>query len=216
MPRESLANKRQRAAEIASRLKREYPDARCSLDFETPYQLMVATILSAQCTDERVNMTTPVLFDRFPDATAMAAADIGELETIVHPTGFFRAKARNIKANAEMLLSVFGGAIPRDLKTITQLPGVGRKTGSVVLGTAFGIAEGVVVDTHVMRISQLLKLTSKQSAEQIERDLMKVIDPNDWIVFTHLMIDHGRAVCIARRPRCGDCVLNTLCPSSQV
>lgn len=214
MPPESQASKKARARKIISRLKRAYPDSACSLRHTNAYQLMVSTILSAQCTDERVNMVTPALFKRFPTPQKMAGAKQEELEELVRTTGFFRNKAKSIKNNAIALLDKHGGEIPKTLDELTSLPGVGRKTGSVVLGAGFGLAEGVVVDTHVVRIAQLLKLTAHKTPEKIERDLIAILSQKDWIIWTHLIIDHGRAICIARRPRCGDCVLNRLCPSA--
>lgn len=214
MPRESLENKKKRTKEIVRRLKREYPDSKCSLDFENVHQLLVATILSAQCTDERVNMTTPALFERFKTVKDFAEADISEIEEYIKSTGFFRNKAKSIKNSAVKLLEEHGGKMPKDLETLVKLPGVGRKTGSVILGAGFGLAEGIVVDTHVTRISNLLKLTSHKDAVKIEKDLMKIVEKKDWIIFTHLLIDHGRAICIARRPKCAECAVSELCPSS--
>ena len=216
MAREAQAQKRERAARIVRLLKQTYPGAKCSLDFRTVHQLMVATILSAQCTDERVNLTTPALFKRYPTVAAFAEADITELEELIRSTGFFRSKAKSIKNSAVALLENFGGDMPRELDKLVTLPGVGRKTGSVILGAGFGLAEGIVVDTHVTRIAKLLKLTAQKDAVKIERDLMKIIAAEDWIVFSHLMIDHGRAICIARRPRCSDCPLRALCPSAKL
>ncbi|HSH00248.1 MAG TPA: endonuclease III, partial [candidate division Zixibacteria bacterium] len=204
---ESLADKRARARKIIARLKKAYPDSECSLKHKNPYQLMVATILSAQCTDERVNMVTPALFERFPAPEKMAGAAQDELEELIKTTGFFRNKAKSIKNNAIELLQRHAGAVPRTLAELVKLPGVGRKTASAVLGAGFGLAEGVVVDTHVTRISRLLGLTSQKTPEKIERDLMEILPKKDWIGWTHMIIDHGRAVCIARRPRCGDCAL---------
>lgn len=216
MAREAQAQKRERAARIVRLLKQTYPGAKCSLDFQTVPQLMVATILSAQCTDERVNLTTPALFKRYPTVAAFAEADITELEELIRSTGFFRSKAKSIKNSAVALLENFGGDMPRELDKLVTLPGVGRKTGSVILGAGFGLAEGIVVDTHVTRIAKLLKLTAQKDAVKIERDLMKIIAVEDWIVFSHLMIDHGRAICIARRPRCSVCPLRALCPSAKL
>lgn len=175
---------------------------------------MVSTILSAQCTDERVNMVTPELFARFPKPEKMAGAPIEEIEELIRSTGFYRNKAKSIKNNAIMLLSDFGGEIPRTLADLVKLPGVGRKTASVVLGAGFGLAEGVVVDTHVVRISRLLGLTDNKTPEKIERDLIEILPKKDWILWTHLIIDHGRAVCVARRPKCPECPLCKLCPSA--
>ncbi|MCF7801732.1 MAG: endonuclease III [Candidatus Marinimicrobia bacterium] len=212
--RESLTRKRARTAEIVERLKREYPDSRCSLEFRTPFQLLVATMLSAQCTDERVNMVTPVLFSRFPDAESMAAAPVDEIAAIIRSTGFFNSKSKNISNMAKTVVVEYGGEIPMEMEKLVRLPGVGRKTANVLLGTGFGVP-GIVVDTHVTRIANLLDLTRQKDAVKIERDLEKALDRDEWILFTHLIIDHGRAVCKARRPRCEECVLNDLCPSAQ-
>jgi len=213
MPRESLANKSTRAQTIVSLLRETYPDSRCSLDFNNVHQLMVATILSAQCTDERVNAVTPELFRKYPDVYAFAEADITELEKAVYTTGFYANKAKSIKKSAQQLVEKYDGDMPRTLDELVKLAGVGRKTGSVILGAGFGLAEGIVVDTHVTRISRLLKLTAEKDAVKIERDLMKIIPRDDWIGFTHMVIDHGRAVCIARRPKCAQCPLAEHCPS---
>jgi len=215
MPRESIERKKARSAEIIARLKRAYPDARCSLDFETPHQLMVATILSAQCTDERVNMVTPALFKKYGSVRDFAEANQKELEKDVYTTGFYSNKARAIRGAARQLLEDHQGEVPRTLDELVKLPGVGRKTASVILGVGFGLAEGVVVDTHVGRISRLLGLTSAGEPLKIERDLMKVIPLADWINFSHLLIFHGRAICIARRPRCAQCPVSELCPSAK-
>ena len=216
MARESLESKRTRAAEVVRMLKKAYPDARCSLDFKTVHQLMVATILSAQCTDERVNLTTPALFKRYPTVEAFAEADIAEIEELIKSTGFFRNKAKSIKNSAIGLMEKFKGQMPKELDLLVGLAGVGRKTGSVILGAGFGLAEGIVVDTHVTRITNLLKFTNQKDAVKIERDLMKIIAKEDWIIFSHLMIDHGRAVCIARRPRCAECPISAHCPSAKL
>lgn len=205
---------RRRAAKIVALLKRAYPESGCSLIFKTAHQLLVATILSAQATDEQVNKITPALFRRYRTIEAFAAAPLPELEAAIRSIGLYRNKARAIKESAAMILHHFGGRVPETLDEIVKLPGVGRKTGSVVLGTWYGRAEGVVVDTHVKRLSRLLGLTSHDDPLKIERDLMEVVAQKDWIILTHLFIDHGRAVCIARRPRCEGCVLNSLCPSA--
>ncbi|MCB2230860.1 endonuclease III [bacterium] len=215
MPRESLTDRAARAKQIVALLKKTYPDARTSLDYDSVHQLMVATILSAQCTDERVNMTTPALFERFKTVEEFASADISELEGLIQSCGFFRSKAKSIKNSAVALVEKFDGKIPQTIDQLVKLPGVGRKTASVILGAGFGIAEGIVVDTHVARISKLLKLTAHTDPVKIETDLMKVIDRDDWIRFSHMMIYHGRAICIARRPKCGDCPLARLCPSAK-
>jgi endonuclease-3 len=215
MPRESLKDKQERAKKIIARLRKQYPDAKCSLDFGSVHELMVATILSAQCTDERVNMTTPALFKKYPSVKAFAEADMDELQDLIKSTGFFRSKAKSIKNSARALMEQHGGKVPKILDELVKLPGVGRKTGSVILGAGYGLAEGIVVDTHVKRISNLLKLTSQKDPGKIEQDLMKVIPEKDWIDYSHLLIYHGRAICIARRPKCAECPVNDLCPSSQ-
>lgn len=216
MPRESLANKKKRVERIVELLKRHYPDAQCSLDFRTPHQLMVATILSAQCTDERVNMVTPELFAAYPTVKDFAEADIKDLEKAVHSTGFYSNKAKSIKKSAQQLLDDHNGEMPRTLDELVKLAGVGRKTGSVILGAAFGLAEGIVVDTHVGRISRLLKLTNEKDAAKVEKDLMKVVPEEEWINWSHMLILHGRSLCKARRPDCENCFLSDPCPSSKV
>jgi endonuclease-3 len=196
-------------------LKKHYPDSKCTLDFKTTHQLMVATILSAQCTDERVNKVTPALFKKYKSVKSFAAADLRELEKDIYSTGFYSNKAKAIKNSAVELMREFDGRIPKKLDELVKLPGIGRKTGSVILGAGCGLAEGIVVDTHVGRISRLLGWTSQKDAVKIERDLMAIIPKKDWIGLSHMLIDHGRAVCIARRPKCADCCLKKLCPSSQ-
>ena len=197
-------------------LKRAYPDARCALDSATAFELLAATILSAQCTDVRVNLVTPVLFQRYPTPSALAAAHQADVEEIVRSTGFFRNKAKNLIAMAQALVAEHGGEVPNTMAALHALPGVGRKTANVVLGNWFGLNEGVTVDTHVTRIARLLKLTRHTDAVKIERDLMALVPQEDWTLVSHLLITHGRAVCIANRPRCGACVLGPLCPSSLV
>jgi endonuclease-3 len=204
----------ERVRAIVDGLEALYPDVDCELDRETPFQLLCATILSAQCTDERVNMVTPELFRRYPDAPAMAGAPQPALETIIRSTGFFRQKAKSLKGSATALVERHGGELPRTMADLTQLPGVARKTANVVLGTAFGIAEGVVVDTHVQRLSMRLGLTRQSDPKKIEQDLMKVIPQDRWIRFSHQMIWHGRRVCFARKPDCGSCTLAPSCPSA--
>ncbi len=216
MPVESLADQKQRAVRILALLKKTYPDAKCSLDFSTPHQLMVATILSAQCTDERVNQVTPVLFEKYPTVESFADSDLAELEQIVYPTGFFKNKALAIKESARQLIDLYEGVMPRTIEELTRLKGVGRKTASVILGAGFGLAEGIVVDTHVGRISRLLGFTRKNDPAKVERELMKIIPTEDWIAYSHLLIYHGRAICKARTPDCPHCPLKTLCPSAQV
>lgn len=212
--RESKARKRLRTEEILTRLTEEYPGANCALIHENPFELLVATILSAQCTDKRVNMVTPALFERFPTPAAMAAADLGELEELIRTTGFFRNKARSLKGLGQALVADHGGQVPSTMAELHALPGVGRKTANVVLGNAFGIDEGVVVDTHVQRLSGLLGLTFQTTPEKIELDLMDLVPRDHWTLWSHLLILHGRNVCKARRPLCDRCVLLDLCPSA--
>jgi len=204
----------ERVRSILDGLEDLYPDVDCELDRDTPFQLLCATILSAQCTDERVNKVTPALFHRFPDAGAMARAELPELEELIRTTGFFRQKAKSLKATAQALLDNHGGELPRTLAQLIKFPGVARKTASVVLGTAFGLAEGIVVDTHVQRLAMRLGLTRKTDVKDIEQDLMKVIPHERWIRFSHQLIWHGRRVCFARKPDCGHCSLAPFCPSA--
>ena len=213
--RESTRSKQQRTEEILRRLKEEYPDAKCALLHQSPFELLVATILSAQCTDKRVNLVTPALFERFPTPAAMGEANIEELEELIRTTGFFRNKARSLKGLGQALMADHDGYVPDSMEALTALPGVGRKTANVVLGNAFGIDEGIVVDTHVQRISKLLGLTDQKTPEKIERDLMELVPRSDWTLWAHLLILHGRSVCKARRPACGNCVLADLCPSAE-
>jgi endonuclease-3 len=201
-----------RIRSIIRKLKRRFPEARCSLDFETPLQLLAATILSAQCTDERVNMVTPTLFARYRTAADFADANPADLEAIIRPTGFYRNKTKSLIGMGRALVDRFGGEVPRTMDELTGVPGTGRKTANVVLGNAFGLAEGVVVDTHVSRISQRLRLTRHQDPVKIERDLMAIVPRREWTLFPHLMIHHGRAICQARRPQCEACPINDLCP----
>jgi endonuclease-3 len=213
--RKRLSTK-QRALEILVRLKRLYPDAACTLNYQTPVQLLVATILSAQCTDERVNKVTPALFKRFPDALSLATADLEELQALVRSTGFYRNKAKNIKAACSMIEEKFGGKVPKRMEELLELPGVARKTANVVLANAFGINMGVTVDTHVKRLSQRLGLTEQTDPVRIERDLMLLLPQPDWENWSIRLIYHGRAVCTARNPTCYDCKLSDLCPSAQL
>ncbi|AFY64941.1 endonuclease III [Geitlerinema sp. PCC 7407] len=204
---------KQRATEILVRLKRLYPDATCTLDYETPVQLLVATILSAQCTDERVNKVTPALFARFPDAEALAGAEISELEELVRSTGFYRNKAKNIRAACHRIVTEFGGKVPQRMEELLSLAGVARKTANVVSAHAFGVNLGVTVDTHVKRLSFRLGLTKHTDPIRVERDLMKLIPQPDWENWSIRLIYHGRAVCMARNPACDRCKLADLCPS---
>jgi endonuclease-3 len=204
------------ALEYIRRLEATYPDAKCSLDHDNAYQLLVATILSAQCTDVRVNMVTPDLFARFPDAAALADAEPEDLENRIKSTGFFRNKTKSLLGMARAVVDKHRGEIPRTMDELTHLTGVGRKTANVVLGNAFGINEGIVVDTHVTRVSFRLGLTRATDAVKIEQDLVKVVPREKWTLFSHLLIFHGRAICVARRPLCETCPLWDLCPSSLV
>jgi len=212
MPRESKENLKKRAAEIFALLKRYYPDSRCSLEHQSPLQLLVATILSAQCTDERVNKVTPALFTKYKTVKDFADADIGELEAHVRTTGFFRNKAKNIKTCCQQILERHGGEIPRTLEELSSLAGVGRKTANVVLGSAFGIP-GVVVDTHVGRLSRRMGFTENEDPVKVECDLEKIFPREEWTDLAHLLIWHGREICLARRAECEHCFLaHGLCP----
>jgi endonuclease-3 len=204
------------AGRVVRRLKSAFPDAECALRHENPLQLLVATILSAQCTDARVNLVTPGLFARYPTAADFAAAPIAELEKAIQSTGFFRNKARNIQGCCRALVDEHGGQVPRTLAELIKLPGVGRKTANVVLGTAFGLAEGVVVDTHVTRLSRRLGLTRQKDAVKIEQDLMRIVPRREWVGFSHRLILHGRKTCIARGPKCDLCSLADFCPRVDV
>lgn len=212
----SKSKKQPRALEVLQRLKQLYPDAVCSLDYATPVQLLVATILSAQCTDERVNKVTPALFSRFPDADAMAAADLSELEALVKSTGFYRNKAKNIQGACHKIVTEFGGHVPQTMEQLTSLPGVARKTANVVLAHAFGINAGVTVDTHVKRLSNRLGFTKQSDPKKIEQDLIKLLPQKDWENWSIRLIYHGRAVCNARKPGCDRCQLADVCPSASL
>ncbi len=205
-----------RAQEIFRRLKKRYPDAHCELDHHNAFELLCATILSAQCTDARVNLVTPGLFRRYPDAESLAGARPEDVEEVIRSTGFFRNKTKSLIGMANAVVQRHGGKIPDSMEALRVLPGVGRKTANVILGNAFGINEGVTVDTHVSRISQLLRLTRNTDPEGIERDLMALFPQRHWALLSHLLIFHGRRTCIARRPKCGECVIADLCPSAQV
>ena len=209
---DDLKQRRNQAKKIVRQLKRDYPDAVCALNYETPVQLLVATILSAQCTDERVNIVTAKLFKRYPTAEKLAAAPIRSLEKLVQSAGFYRNKAKNIKACCQSLVSEYGGQVPRDMDALVQLDGVGRKTANVVLGTAYGLPTGVVVDTHVGRLSRRMGLTTKKDAVQVERELMEILPSKEWIDYSHRMIYHGRAICKARKPDCEACTFERFCP----
>lgn len=209
---DARADEKQRARKIARALARAYPDALCALHHDDPFQLLVATILSAQCTDERVNLVTPALFREFPTPEKLAQASQAEVERLVQSTGFFRAKAKSLRGMAQTLVDRFDSQLPRTVDELVELPGVGRKTANVLLGTAFGIAGGVVVDTHVRRITRLLGLTRHNDPVKIEHDLMQLLPPSEWVDFSHRLIHHGRRICIARRPKCLECPLLRLCP----
>ncbi len=213
---ESREEKKKRARAVARILLREYPSDEVALHYATPFQLLVAVILSAQCTDARVNLVTPQLFARFAAPNDFAGADVKELEALIHSTGFYRNKAKNIIACAEALLERHHGVVPETLEELVALPGVGRKTANVVLGAAFGKTEGVVVDTHVIRLSNRLGFTEEQDAVKIEFDLMPLITKRHWFHFSHSLILHGRNVCAARKPTCGSCIVSKHCPSSTV
>ncbi len=204
-----------RTAAILAELERQYPDANCALHHENAYQLLVATILSAQCTDVRVNMVTPLLFATYPTPQALFRADQEELQEIIRSTGFFRNKSKNLIGAARGIVEQYGGEVPTEMSDLIKLPGVARKTANVVLGTAYGRAEGVVVDTHVSRISQRLGLTQETAPDKIERELMQRLPRSEWIDFSHRVIHHGRQVCQARKPKCGLCSLADLCPYFQ-
>lgn len=215
MAAESHLTKLKRMAEIIARLRVEYPDAHCELNFRTPFELVCATILSAQCTDARVNLVTPELFRRWPDPWQMAAAQPRQVEEVIHSTGFFRNKAANLIGMAQALVADHQGQVPDRMEVLQQLPGVGRKTANVVLGNAFGRTEGIAVDTHVLRLAKRLDLSRQTTPEGVERDLMKLVPREQWTLVSHLLIWHGRRVCTARKPQCERCVLRDLVPESR-
>ena len=202
---------KQEATKIVEILKRRYPDATCSLDFTTPFQAVVAVILSAQCTDERVNKTTPDIFNKYKSVEDFANIDLQTLENLIHPCGFYKNKAKNIKLCANQILNNFNGKVPNNMKDLLSLAGVGRKTANVVMLEVFGIAEGIAVDTHAKRISNLTGLSNKKEPEKIEQDLLKLFSKNDFKDINHLFVWHGRNTCIARRPKCDDCPINKYC-----
>ena len=207
---------RVQARQVVRALAEQYPDVDCALRHRNAFELLAATILSAQCTDARVNQVTPALFARFPDANALAGADPAEVEDLIRPTGFFRSKAKNLIGMAARLVESHGGDVPRDIEALTALPGVGRKTANVVLGTAYAIASGVVVDTHVKRLSRRLGLTENTNPVLIERELNAMVPRQEWVNLGHRLIAHGRATCVALRPRCCECALSPLCPRTGV
>jgi endonuclease III len=214
--KETSSQKQARTAKLIERLKAAHPDARCSLNYSNPLELLVATVLSAQCTDERVNLVTKSLFKKYRTAGDYAAASPGELEEDIKSTGFYRNKARALRACCAELLARNGGEVPAEMAALVQLPGIGRKTANVILGNAFAMAEGIVVDTHVRRLAGRLGLTQHSDPDKIEHDLLQVVPREDWIAIGHLLILHGRRVCSARAPKCPVCPLNDLCPSAKV
>lgn len=213
---ETLSQKRTRAGKLIERLRAAYPDARCSLHYADPLQLLVATVLSAQCTDARVNLVTESLFKKYRTASDYAAAPAGELEEDIKSTGFYRQKAKALRACCAELVARYGGEVPADMAALVQLPGIGRKTANVILGNAFDIAEGIVVDTHVRRLAGRLALTQQRDPDKIEQDLLQLVPRQDWIAFGHLLILHGRRICSARAPRCPVCPVHDLCPAAKL
>ena len=209
-----LNKKKQVVREIVKRLKNEYPNSKCSLVYDSPFQLLVATILSAQCTDERVNKVTEKIFPKYPDAKSFSSLSEKKIGQLIFSTGFYNNKAKNIKAMSDIVANEYSGEIPEDIDLLVKLPGVGRKTANVVLGNIFNVPS-LVVDTHVTRITNLLKFVKSKNAVIIEKELNKIVDVKDWSAFAHLLIDHGRMVCIANRPQCSSCSLSDYCPSSK-
>lgn len=216
MPRESRAARQTRATQILETLRRTYPDAHCELNFTDPLELLIATILSAQCTDKQVNIVTAELFQKYKTSADYAKADLAELENDIKRIGLFRNKAKSIKACCAQIVEKHGGQVPRTMEQLVALPGVGRKTANVVLGNAFDIQEGVVVDTHVARLTQRLGLTKETAPEKIEAAMMELVPRKDWAMFSHWVIWHGRRRCFARSPQCGECEVRTLCPSREL
>ena len=214
MSKESQAKRKARTGRIMAALKKRYPDARCTLDYRSPLELLVATILAAQCTDERVNQVTPALFGKYRTPADLAAAAPQTLEREIRSTGFFRNKAKSLRGAAQAIVQRFGGAVPRTMEELLTLPGVARKTANVVLGNAFGRNEGIAVDTHVIRVAGRLGLTGHTEPVKIEKDLMELVRRDCWCGFSHLLVFHGRQCCTARKPDCAGCPVNSLCPSA--
>ena len=212
--RETFKNQRIRMNNIVQILKREYPDSKCSLLYDTPFQLLLSTILSAQCTDERVNKVTKKVFEKYPDANSISNLSLSKICQLIYSTGFYNNKAKNIKKMSQEVCEKYNGEIPDDIDLLVKLPGVGRKTANVVLGNVFN-QPALVVDTHVTRISNLLKFVKTQNAVSIEKQLCKIVDKENWSIFAHLLIDHGRKICVANRPKCSECALSDFCPSSK-
>lgn len=210
--KQATVSEKRRHTRLLNKLRELYPAAECALRFANPFELLVATILSAQSTDKTINQITPALFKKYPTPTAMAEANIVELEELIRPSGFFHNKARNLKDCAAAIANDYHGEVPRTLEELIALPGVGRKTANVVLGNAFGINAGVVVDTHIQRLSQRLGFSKQENPEKIERDLMNIVPQDEWTIFAHQMIQHGRQVCQARKPKCNECLLAPECP----
>lgn len=208
------ASEKRRQARVLEKLRTLYPNAHCALHYNNPFELLIATILSAQSTDKTVNQLAPALFKKFPTPAAMAQATLPELEELIKSSGFFHNKAKNLKASASALMQTHGGQVPRSMEELIQLPGVGRKTANVVLGNAFGINAGVVVDTHIQRLSQRLGFSTETTPEKIERDLVMLVPQEDWTAFSHRMIQHGRQICAARKPKCDECLLAPDCPAA--
>lgn len=206
------SNAKRHVREVLQLLKRHYPDATCALHFHSPLELLIATILSAQCTDERVNLVTKTLFKKYPNTAAYAQTPLAELERDIQSTGFFRMKAKAIQGSCKTLLQKYDGKVPQEISSLIELPGIGRKTANVVLGTAYGIPSGVVVDTHVLRVTRRLGLTAQKNPEKIEQDLMGQLPAKEWISFSHRVIHHGRRICKARHPLCDQCPLDKICP----
>lgn len=217
-PADKAAKSRKAAPllETIALFKRYYPDAHCALNFTNPFELLVATVLSAQCTDERVNMVTPALFKKYPTPAKMAKAELNDLEAMIRSTGFYKNKAKNLKSAAQTLTDEYGGKVPKDMEALVELGGVGRKTANVVLGNAYGIASGVVVDTHVTRLCNRLGWVKSTNAVVIERELNRKVPKEDWVMFSHYLIAHGRAICKARKPLCNHCFLEETCPKKGV
>ncbi len=214
--RESKSDRKKRTEQIIKLLKQAHPDAHCALNHSNPFELLIATILSAQCTDERVNIVTADLFRKYRKPEDYLKVPANEFQQDIRTTGFFRNKTKSIQGACKVLIEEFRGEVPQTMAELLRLPGAARKTANVVLGVAFGIAEGIVVDTHVSRLSQRLRLTKQKEAGKIERDLMELVPRKDWIIFSHLLIFHGRRICKARRPLCEECVVEKLCPSSML
>ncbi len=211
-----MDRERRRVTDIIRLLRAHYPASRTALEYRSPFEILVATILAAQCTDERVNKVTPALFARYPGPGEFARADRSELEAMIRPTGFFRNKAKSILGASKMIVEEFGGSVPDTMAELVTLPGVARKTANIVLSSGFGKAEGIAVDTHARRLSQRLGLSREKDPDKIERDLLAIVPKKDWLDFNYLLVDHGRAVCQARKPRCPECFLRRLCPSATV